>query len=273
MASSCLIGICSCILGNEGSELDSWILRRGPAARLCGEWPTNGRFQALQGRPSAHCNPSNVWSLAGAFSFSPIASAIKLKTVLWGLGLQLLLCGFFVLRFRIGRNQAFRNRRLLRQSAAQLCVRPYSQVVFGDLGLPEELSLLVSPLPQNTFFWFSGIAHNYFHRRLFCAALYHIGVMQIIIRAAAWLMTLIMGAQQRQSLSTVAASIFVGQTEAPLTIRPFTPTLTKSEVVIVMTSGMAHISGRIDGQDTSQVNGADPKKLLAAVIMTAPDAS
>jgi CNT family concentrative nucleoside transporter len=81
-------------------------------------------------------------------------------------------------------------------------------------------------------------------------------------------MTRVMGASGAESLN-VAASIFMGQTEAPLTIRPFLPTLTKSELMVVMTSGMAHISGGMMA-GYIQVGGADPKNLLTAVIMTAP---
>jgi len=92
--------------------------------------------------------------------------------------------------------------------------------------------------------------------------------MQIIIRGAAWLMTVIMGASGAESLN-VAASIFMGQTEAPLTIRPFLPKLTKSELMTVMTSGMAHISGGMMAA-YMRVGGADAKHLLTAVIMTAP---
>jgi concentrative nucleoside transporter, CNT family len=102
----------------------------------------------------------------------------------------------------------------------------------------------------------------------FFAVLYHIGVMQLVIRAAAWVMTVIMGASGAESLN-VAASIFMGQTEAPLTIRPFLPKLTKSELMTVMTSGMAHISGGMMAAYI-RVGGADAKSLLTAVIMTAP---
>jgi len=102
----------------------------------------------------------------------------------------------------------------------------------------------------------------------FFAVLYHFGVMQLIIKGAAWLMTKIMGASGAESLN-IAASIFMGQTEAPLTIRPFLPKLTKSELMTVMTSGMAHISGGMMA-GYIRVGGADAKNLLTAVIMTAP---
>jgi len=101
----------------------------------------------------------------------------------------------------------------------------------------------------------------------FFAVLYHFGVMQIIIKVFAWVMTRVMGASGAESLN-VAASIFMGQTEAPLTIRPFLPDLTRSELMTVMTSGMAHVSGGIMAAYISF--GIDPKHLLSAVIMTAP---
>jgi concentrative nucleoside transporter, CNT family len=80
-------------------------------------------------------------------------------------------------------------------------------------------------------------------------------------------MTRFMGVSGAESLN-VAASIFMGQTEAPLTIRPFLPDLTRSELMTVMTSGMAHVSGGIMAAYIAF--GIEPKHLLSAVIMTAP---
>ena len=196
--------------------------------------------------------------LAGAYAFSTDRKAIKLKTVLWGLGLQLLL-GFFVLRSATGTKLfAF-----LGNGANKLLSFSYagSEFVFGDIGFPKELSRL-------GFSFAFQVLPTIIFIAAFFAVLYHVGVMQLIIRAAAWLMTRIMGASGAESLN-VAASIFMGQTEAPLTIRPFIPTLTKSELMVVMTSGMAHISGGMMA-GYIQVGGADPKNLLTAVIMTAP---
>ena len=79
-----------------------------------------------------------------------------------------------------------------------------------------------------------------------------------------------MGASGAESLD-VAASIFMGQTEAPLTIRPFLPSLTRSELMTVMTAGMAHVSGGIMGAYI--LYGIEAKHLLSAVIMTAPGPS
>src|SRR5258708_30621640 len=100
------------------------------------------------------------------------------------------------------------------------------------------------------------------------AVVYRLGVMELIIRGGAWIMTTVMGASGAESLN-LAASIFMGQTEAPLTIRPFLPELTESELMTVMTSGMAHISGGMMAAYIA-VGGAEAKHLLAAVIMTAP---
>src|SRR5438874_6919239 len=191
-----------------------------------------------------------------AYLFSTERKAIRLKTVLWGLGLQISFA-FFVLRFDIGRR--------IFQAAGDAVNRLLSfsyvgsEFVFGEIGKKVSsfgFSFAFQVLPTIIFI------------AAFFAVLYHIGVMQLIIRGAAWVMTRVMGASGAESLN-VAASIFMGQTEAPLTIRPFLPTLTRSELMVVMTSGMAHISGGMMA-GYIQVGGADPKNLLTAVIMTAP---
>ena len=76
-----------------------------------------------------------------------------------------------------------------------------------------------------------------------------------------------MRASGAESLN-VAASIFMGQTEAPLTIRPFLPRMTESELMTVMTAGMAHISGGV--MAAYILFGVEAQHLLTAVIMTAP---
>src|SRR3979490_3235889 len=91
--------------------------------------------------------------------------------------------------------------------------------------------------------------------------------MQVVVRAFATLMTRVMGASGAESLN-VAASIFMGQTEAPLTIRPFLPKMTMSELMTVMTAGMAHISGSIMAAYIAF--GIEARHPLTAVIMTAP---
>jgi len=102
------------------------------------------------------------------------------------------------------------------------------------------------------------------------AILYYIGVMQVIVTFFAKIMSRFMGASGAESTS-VAASIFMGQTEAPLTIRPFLPEMTRSELMTIMTAGMAHISGGIMAAYVL-VAKVDVIHLLTAVIMTAPGA-
>jgi concentrative nucleoside transporter, CNT family len=205
-----------------------------------------GRFTGLLGLATM---------LVLAYVFSTDRKSIRLKTVLWGLGLQVSFA-FFVLRFDIGR-QIFQAagatvNRLLSFSYVG------SEFVLGEIGKKTSLfgfSFAFQVLPTIIFI------------AAFFALLYHIGVMQLIIRVAAWVMTRVMGASGAESLN-VAASIFMGQTEAPLTIRPFLNKLTKSELMCVMTSGMAHVSGGIMAAYIAY--GIEAKHLLAAVIMTAP---
>jgi CNT family concentrative nucleoside transporter len=192
--------------------------------------------------------------LALAFIFSTNRRAIRLKTVAWGLGLQFVFA-VFVLKINAGRI-AFQK---AGNAVTTLLGYAYagSHFVFGDLAKPGS---------QLGYFAF-GVLPTVIFIAAFFAVLYHFGVMQIIIRVFAWVMTRVMGASGAESLN-VAASIFMGQTEAPLTIRPFLPDLTRSELMTVMTSGMAHVSGGIMAAYIAF--GIDPKHLLSAVIMTAP---
>jgi concentrative nucleoside transporter, CNT family len=205
-----------------------------------------GRFTGILGL---------VTMLGLAYAMSSDRKAIRLKTVGWGLGLQIVFA-IFVLRINIGRT--------LFQKAGDAVNRLLSyafagsQFVFGDLG--KQGSHL------GFYFAFQVLPTVIFICALF-AVLYYIGVMQLVIRGAAWLMTRFMGVSGAESLN-VAASIFMGQTEAPQTIRPFLPDLTRSELMTVMTSGMAHVSGSIMAAYIAF--GIEPKHLLSAVIMTAP---
>ncbi len=190
-----------------------------------------------------------------AYAMSTNRRAIKPKTVAWGLGLQLAFA-FFVLRFEAGRRLfAFLGKivnGLLGFSFAG------SEFVFGELG---------KKLSSYGFYFAFQVLPTIIFIAAFFALLYHLGIMQMIIKIAAWIMTRVMGASGAESLN-VAASIFMGQTEAPLTIRPFLDKLTKSELMTVMTSGMAHVSGGIMAAYIAF--GIEPKHLLTAVIMTAP---
>jgi len=190
-----------------------------------------------------------------AFAFSKHRRAIRWQTVAWGLGLQLLFA-VLVLRFPLGQF-------LLAKAGAgvtRLLSFAYagSSFVFGPLGLQKS--------PFGIVFAFQVLPIIVFISAFF-AALYHLGIMQYVVRGFARVMQLTLKTSGAESLD-VAASVFMGHTEAPLTIRPFLNSLTESELMTVMTSGMAHVSGAIMGAYILQ--GIRAQDLLAAVIMTAP---
>jgi CNT family concentrative nucleoside transporter len=193
--------------------------------------------------------------LSIAYLFSTDRKAIRLKTVLWGLGLQFFFA-WIVVRYTFG--QKFMSaagdkvKTLLGYSFAG------SSFVFGDLG---------SNTSHLGFFFAFQVLPTIIFVSAFFALLYHLGVMQVIIRAMAWFMSRFMAVSGAESLN-VAASIFMGQTEAPLTIRPLLPECTKSELMTIMTAGMAHVSGGI--MAAYILYGIEARHLLAAVIMTAP---
>jgi len=211
-----------------------------------------------------------------AWLFSTNRRAIRLKTVAWGLGLQFVFA-VLVLKFAFGR----RVFEVAGDGVKWLLNFSYegSRFVFGplgekltpvavhDLAAEKATGALTFLPPEHIFFFAFGVLPTIIFIAAFFAILYHIGVMQFIIKWAARAMTALMGASGAESLN-VAASIFMGQTEAPLTIRPYLPRLTRSELMTVMTSGMAHVSGGIMGAYIAF--GIEPKHILTAVIMTAP---
>jgi len=134
--------------------------------------------------------------------------------------------------------------------------------VFGTLGDPNNKSI--------GFVFATQVLPTIIFIASIFAVLYYVGVMQIVVTFFAKLMSRFMGASGAESTS-VAASIFMGQTEAPLTIRPFLPEMTMSELMTIMTAGMAHISGGIMAAYVL-IAKVDVIHLLTAVIMTAPGA-
>jgi CNT family concentrative nucleoside transporter len=124
--------------------------------------------------------------------------------------------------------------------------------------------------PPNFFiFAFTVLPVIIFVASLF-GILYYLGIMQYIVGGAAKVMGRFLKISGAESVS-VAASIMMGQTEAPLTIRPFLARLTRSELMVIMTAGMAHVSGSIMVAYV-QMAKVDIVHLLTAVIMTAPGA-
>lgn len=122
-------------------------------------------------------------------------------------------------------------------------------------------------LPTNPFiFAFVALPPIVFVSAFF-SLLYYFGVLQLVVRALAWVMVRLMRTSGAETLS-VSANVFMGQTEAPLIVRPFVPHMTRSELLALMASGMAHISG---GMMAVYIGyGADPVAILTTCVMACP---
>jgi CNT family concentrative nucleoside transporter len=206
-------------------------------------------------------------TLGVAWAFSTNRKAIQPKLLAWGLGLQFLFA-FLVLKTDLG--IAFQA-----ASHAVNALLEYAEAgssfLFGPLGA-KNAAVPVTGVDGATVKFGVVFAFQVLPIVIFIAALfsilYYFGVMQYVIKGMAWVMLRIMGASGAES-TNVAASIFMGQTEAPLTIRPFLPKLTQSELFTIMVSGMAHVSGAVMAAYV-KIAEVEIKHLLTAVIMTAP---
>lgn len=194
-----------------------------------------------------------LFAIAVAYALSSARAAIRWRTLAWGVGLQLVLA-VLVLRTPVGRlfealGTGF-NRFISLAEEGTL-------FVFGELGKSENgviFAFQILPL----IIVVSCIS----------AMLYHLGILQKVVAVLAWVMQRGMRASGAESLN-VAVNLFLGQAEAPLTIRPYLAAMTRSELMTVMTSGMATVSGAILIAYV-QIGGAEAEHLVTAVVMTAP---
>jgi len=211
-------------------------------------------------------DPLRLVSVLGAFGMVGLAiavsrnrRAIRWRPVAWGIALQWI-AAIVLLRVPAGRSAlaaaAGGVQTVLDQSYAG------SSFVFGQLGLQRggESGLGV-------VFAFQVLPTIVFVASLF-AVLYHLGIMQLVVRGLAWVMVRTMGASGAESL-VVAASMFMGQTEAPLTVKPFLNRPTESELFTIMVAGMASVSGAILGAYVT-IGQVPIEHLRTAVAMTAP---
>ena len=188
---------------------------------------------------------------------------IRLRIVLWGLGLQFGFA-FLILRTPFGEkfftvcNDAINRLLAFSQTGTDFVLRSF----VTDEVEPSLINLAFQTLP--TVIFFSALL----------AVLYHLGVMQLVVRAIAWVMQRTMGTSGSETLS-VAGNIFVGQTEAPLLVRPFVAGMTKSELLCVMCGGFATIAGGVLAiyvgflvNDLPEIAG----HMMAASVMSAPAA-
>ncbi|NXD28309.1 S28A1 protein, partial [Spelaeornis formosus] len=202
-------------------------------------------------------NPEQLISLGGfcflvlfLFACSKHHGAVSWRAVFWGLGLEFLL-GLFVLRTTPG-TQAFQwlgdqIQYFLGYTTAG------SSFVFGNTLIEEVFAFQTLPI----IVFFSCVM----------SILYYLGVMQWLILKISWLLQVSMGTTPTETLS-VAGNIFVGQTEAPLLIRPYLTDMTLSEIHAVMTGGFSTIAGSVMGAYISF--GIDAASLIAASVMAAP---
>lgn len=141
-----------------------------------------------------------------------------------------------------------------------------AQFIFGDLAKATEFGFIFAFQVLPTIIFFAALM----------GVLYHLGIMQKIVQAMAWVMLKVLRISGAESLS-VAANVFIGQTEAPLVVRPYIAKMTESELFTMMVGGMATIAGAVLAAYIAMLGGTDEaqrlfyaRHLLAASVMAAP---
>ncbi len=199
-----------------------------------------------------------------AWSISTHRKLFPWRTVAWGLGLQLLF-GFFILNTDAGKRVFDFCQRVLTKLIG--FADEGSKMVFGPLAKTDLLSEKLGP--GNGFIFVITVAATIILVAAVSSLLYHYGVLQLIVRGTAWVMQRLMRTSGSESLAA-AANIFMGQTEAPLVIRPYLPKMTRSEILAMMTGGMATIAGGVLAAYVSF--GISAGHLLTASVISAPAA-
>jgi CNT family concentrative nucleoside transporter len=194
--------------------------------------------------------------IAVAYLLSSDRKKINWKTVLSGVGLQILL-GVLILKTETGQS-VFESARVIFTGILNY-TNEGSRFIFGSL----------TDFSKVGFVFFTMVLPTILFMSALMSVLYHLGVMQWVIKIVAKIMVKVMGTSGAESLSA-AANIFAGQTEAPLVVKPFISKMTKSELMALMTGGMATVAG---GVLAAYVGfGINAAHLLAASVMSAPAA-
>lgn len=195
-------------------------------------------------------------------TFSTNLRAVNWRTIGWGVALQIALA-ILVLKVPIV-NQGFNAAKTIVVSFISFSDQG-AEFVFGNLARPGDIAL--NPGKEFLFmFAFKALPPILFISAFF-TVLYHYGILQKVVRLMARVMVHLMGTSGAETLS-VSANVFMGQTEAPLIVKPYVPRMTQSELFALMASGMAHISG---GMMVVYINyGADPVAVLTTCIMACP---
>jgi CNT family concentrative nucleoside transporter len=204
-------------------------------------------------------------SLAAVFSSN--LRAVSWRTIGWGFALQVLLV-LFIDRFEVfgvkpGREFFDWVGGLIKQLLA--FTQDGASFVFGRLAEPKAMNEVFPP-DRGFIFAFAALPTIIFIASFF-SVLYYLGVLQLVVRLLARIMMVLLRTSGAETLS-VTANIFMGQTEAPLIIKPYVPRMTQSELLTMMVGGMAHISGGLMAVYIGM--GANAEAILATSVMAAP---
>jgi CNT family concentrative nucleoside transporter len=215
--------------------------------------------------PAARGGLGIVCFVALVLGCSSAPRAVNWRTVGWGLVLQL---GFalFILKFRIGDwRPGYALFAKLAAAVEQFLrfTRAGAEFVFGGLANQEVMSQV---FPGGFVFAFMGLPVIIFVAACF-SVLYHVGALQFLVRIVARLMMRLMQTSGAETLAGVA-EVFLGHTEAPLVVRPYVVRMTQSELLAIMTTGLATISGGM--MAVYIAIGADPVAILTTSVMAAP---
>ena len=205
--------------------------------------------------------------IAVVASCSPNLRRVNWRTVLWGMGLQLGLA-LVILKLEVGgRRPGYEFFSAVGAGVSRFLqfTDAGSRFVFGALANPETLGAAVGP--ENGFvFAFVALPTIIFVSSFF-TVLYYFGILQFVVRLMARAMMRLMRTSGAETLSA-AANVFMGQTEAPIIVKPFVPDMTQSELLAMMVGGMATISGGV--MAVYIAIGADPVAILTTSVMAAP---
>jgi CNT family concentrative nucleoside transporter len=198
---------------------------------------------------------------------SPDLRRVSWRTVLWGIGLQLAFA-LLVLKLQIGgRRPVYEFFAAVARGVGRFLefTDAGSAFVFGVLSNQQKMGEIFGA-DNGMVFAFRALPTIIFISSFF-TVLYYLGVLQLVVRLMARAMMFVMRTSGAETLSA-AANVFMGQTEAPIIVKPFVPRMTQSELLAMMVGGMATISGGVMAVYISL--GADPIAILTTSIMAAP---
>jgi CNT family concentrative nucleoside transporter len=202
--------------------------------------------------------------VALAWALSEKRRLFPWRVVLSGLALQMIF-GLLILRTQLGHDSFALLDKIFRRLLG--FANEGVGLVFGPLGGPTTLQAAFGP--NNGFILALTITGSIILVSALSSFLYHYGVLQWIVKMAAWVMRRVMRTSGSETLAA-AANIFMGQTEAPLVIKPYLPRMTRSELLCLMVGGMATIAGGVLAAYVSF--GISAGHLLTASVMSAPAA-